>query len=312
MTIRYTSMTCRSCGSAIEPTVAEVDKPKQTGKYEDCNFVCPNADCRIGYSNATNEADRTAIAADYLLNIPVNPPGLRVDLPPVIDRAINIRNRASKKLKFAFSTSEDAVTWVTFWYLNQRKEVAKAFGDGDSETKALLLWGSSLKGYDDSVPDSLLQLLRDRLHENPSSFSEPDVIAIVGNRLIFAEVKYTSPNESKDASYSHWDKYLGAPSGFFATASERVREAGYYELTRNWVIGKLLAAELGLDFTLINLGPDSCRVSSGSFHKIIADEPGEYRFVTWPEFVDGFRQPLADWFELYITEKLTSAGIERN
>jgi hypothetical protein len=236
---------------------------------------------------------------------------LRTELPAVLDRAINRRNQRNKKFKFAFVTSEDALTWVTFWYLNQRNEVGVALGAGPTRPEHLLLWGSELPGGDVLLRERLLSLLKNELAENPGSLSEPDVIVVVKKRLYFIEVKYTSPNDDpKGRPNYHWDKYLARRDSLFSVNSEEVTQSRLYELTRNWVIGKLLAADLGISFTLINLGPKTCRASSDRFREIIAAEPDEYRFVTWREFVGGFNQPLEAWFADYIAEKFRLGGIE--
>ena len=107
-------MTCRNCGTSIAPTTTEVEKPKTATSYEECNFVCPNSDCRIGYSDAKDELKRRAIYPDYKLNVPATPVGLREELPRMLAESINVTNRANKKTKFAFASSEDAITWVTF------------------------------------------------------------------------------------------------------------------------------------------------------------------------------------------------------
>lgn len=311
MTVQYEPMKCRLCGFLISPKVTQVEKPKSASCYDDCNYQCPNLNCRVGYSNATLERDRKAIFQDYLLNVPAEPFGLRSDLPYVLDNALNVRNRANKKLKIAFSRSEDALTWVTFYYLNQRKEVLQALDGSSNDQYRLLLWGTELPKGDEAIRKEIVSILENELGENPRSLSEPDVIVVSDASVYVVEVKYGSPNDvNKTNPESHWDRYTKNREHLFSVPLNEVREKGFYELTRNWVFGNLLASKLGRSLSLINLAPNNCRSSSDSFLSTINVAEHDYRFLSWSDFVAGFQKPLDGWYESYMTAAFNNGSVE--
>lgn len=308
MPVRYKSMFCRECGATIEPKVLDVERAVVTTSFADCNFVCPNVECAIGYSNAQNEAGRVAIYPDYRLNVPSDPPGLRDELPRMLDESINQTNSSNKKQKFAFTTSEDAVTWVTFWYLNNQQQVGSALGAANPKLDDLLLWGTSLTPEYSETRHALLAVLTESFHEDPRRVSEPDAIALTPEELFFVEVKYHSGNDKKKPGTGNWNRYLSHTSHLFSTSCEDVQSAGYYELTRNWVIGNTLAARLSRRFTLVNLGPEKIRTSALDFEQSLATDHAKFRFVDWSAFIEGFSLPLDAWFADYISKKFPTSS----
>jgi hypothetical protein len=81
-------------------------------QFDDCLRRCEP--CGIGASNASDRGAVTFIHRDPLGNIPVES---REGASEALAQALNIRNRESKRRRFGFSTSEDAVTWVVFMHL---------------------------------------------------------------------------------------------------------------------------------------------------------------------------------------------------
>lgn len=79
--------------------------------YEACLYRCS---CGRGYSNATRVESRTCIVCSPELNVPA---AIRDGLEDVLDASPNTRNLEAKNAKFCFSTSEDAVTWTVFRWL---------------------------------------------------------------------------------------------------------------------------------------------------------------------------------------------------
>src|SRR3954454_14975011 len=109
---RYTPMNCRFCGGLITPELEVVAKPPKATSYQTCLFKC--LVCEVGYSNGRVESARTAI----WLHPPNNVPGdYHPDLTPTIGAAVNLTNQANKWSKFGYSSSEDAVTWTIFRWL---------------------------------------------------------------------------------------------------------------------------------------------------------------------------------------------------
>jgi hypothetical protein len=76
-------------------------------QYDDCLRRCEP--CGIGASNAADPQAVTYIHRDPLGNIPIES---RKGVSRALGEALNARNRESKRRRFGFSTSEDAVTWV--------------------------------------------------------------------------------------------------------------------------------------------------------------------------------------------------------
>ena len=123
---------------------------------------------------------------------------------------------ATKRSRFGFSTSEDAVTWVVFTYLMRSKLLLKALQnvqlaapDAGHIEPTLLLWGVPVE------PTTSGASLRARLSaqctalgEDKERMSEPDVIVDLGaHGIVFIEVKYLSGNDKKSSSYAGWEKY---------------------------------------------------------------------------------------------------------
>lgn len=235
---------------------ASVDKSPTATRFEDCLRRCES--CGIGASNAANIETVTYIHRDPLGNIPVES---RSGAGEALRQALNKRNRESKWVRFGFSTSEDAVTWVVFTYLLRSGQLPAALraagliGEGSlSAAPTLLLWGVPVEPTDYGA--GIRERLKDcckRLNEDPNSLSEPDVIVDLGDTgLIFIEVKYLSGNDEKPADYSGWSRYESAQG--LTWQFEAIKACGCYELARNWCLLHGLAA--GRPITLANLGPE--------------------------------------------------------
>src|ERR1700704_3912423 len=102
-----------SCPRCHGPMIAIVDAPVLTATgFSDCVRRCDV--CGIGASNASRPAAITYIHRDPLENIPEE---IREGAGAALTGALNVRSRRSKRQRFGFSTSEDAVTWVVFVHL---------------------------------------------------------------------------------------------------------------------------------------------------------------------------------------------------
>ena len=89
-----------------------------------------------------------------------------------------------------------------------------------------------------------------QLGESARSFSEPDLVLHAPERgLAFVEVKYASANSTR-FDQGKAQRYIDGGGGYLKADCANMR---HYELLRNWVIGWLLAKELGLRFWLVNL-----------------------------------------------------------
>ena len=213
------------------------DRPRLTAtSFENCVRRCKS--CGIGASNALGSQSVTYIHRDPLTNIPEQS---REGALEALSAALNIRSRGTKRSRFGFSTSEDAVTRVVLTYLMRSKLLLKtlqnvqlAAPDAGHIEPTLLLWGVPVE------PTTSGASLRARLSaqctalgEDKKRMSEPDVIVDLGGQgIVFIEVKYLSGNDKKSSSYAGWEKYESV--GALGWEFTEVKESGCYELTRNW------------------------------------------------------------------------------
>src|SRR5438105_2624551 len=104
------SLSCPKCGG---PMPVLMDAPVSTcTSFSDCLRRCEG--CGIGASNAASPSSVTYIQREPLHNIPRQ---IREGADVALANALNVRNRLSKRKRFGFSTSEDAITWVVFVHL---------------------------------------------------------------------------------------------------------------------------------------------------------------------------------------------------
>ena len=87
----------------------------------------------------------TFIYRDPLENIPI---ASREGVIDALSQSLNLRNRESKRSRFGFTTSEDALTWVVFTYLLRSgqlvatlRRVGLIAQESLTTAPVLLLWG---------------------------------------------------------------------------------------------------------------------------------------------------------------------------
>lgn len=240
-----------ACGRTIAPDPPEVDAVWSATSYARCIYRCQ---CGRGYSNAAIAANRTCITDRPVRNVPDQ---VAEGLNDVLGAALNVRNRPTKRDKFCFETSEDAVTWTIFRWLTASDGLAivpAAAGlPRPNGPPTLLLWGvPPADGPGGQFRDALADVC-DELGEDPNRRSEPDVVIAWPELLVFIEVKYQAPNDVK-RGYANFVRYTDRAE-LYAVSPATVAATGYYELVRNWRIGVAMAERLERSFALINLGP---------------------------------------------------------
>jgi len=303
---------CPKCGGLIE---SDNFTPKSRGgappatSFDACLRRCDK--CGIGYSNAQNPDGVVKIYRNPLDNIP---PEVHNGALETVSKALNKINRENKLKKFAFETSEDAVTWTVFNYLKQRKLICESIKlsgvdwliSTDIEP-AIFLWGVPMLGDDRrgiDIKKNLITILN-QIGEDPRKYSEPDVI-IDFERIgvVVIEVKYRSPNDRLNEKSLKWEKYLYNSSAFSDIAS--VKKTGYYELGRNWRIAWDLAGDRSM--ALINIGPhaifkkdDGLKIQQ--FSKCLnQNSPHKFIEMTWTRFFEGMSDH-PQWFGRYLLER---------
>lgn len=307
---KLSTIECPQCYSLLE---ADEYTPNARGgaptalNYETCLRRCET--CGIGLSNA--RTNPTAIYREPSHNVPVE---VREGIYQTLDRSLNERNRANKRAKFGFSTSEDAITWTVFRFLQAEGLLKTSFKNllgvelqTAMSEPSLLLWGVPVPLVDpgsEQVRNDLVGVSK-MLGEAARARSEPDVILDFGSAgLIAIEVKYRSGNDRQIGNYDQLSKYLEGTGAI--TSPGIVRETGLYELARNWRIGMELAGSR--PFALINLGPDDLFRKEGkrleNFRQGLAED-NNHRFLTvhWSYFLSAIPQPRPLWFDQYLMER---------
>src|SRR4051812_24465772 len=114
------TVSCPHCERVV--TVSDNQIRSGTAReYKDCIRRCEP--CGIAASNTRRAGAERWIFRDPVKNIPAES---REHVTAVLECAFNKRNRQSRLAKFAFSTSEDAVTWVIFSYLVRSGRLGEA------------------------------------------------------------------------------------------------------------------------------------------------------------------------------------------
>ncbi len=281
---------CPRCGSAWDVRQELVGKP--ASDFNSCAFRC--LPCGLGFSNAKSPQSRVPITASPELNVPAQ---VRPGLTEALAGAINVHNRPVKAVKFCSGRSEDAVTWTMVGGLRTTGALGALAGQPHlPPPEALLLWGHPVDGPRAQEMHEALVTVSDGLGEHPDRRSEPDVIALWPDLLVFVEAKHGSANDSQPG-YAGYNTYLPAP-GLFTAGDEQVRDEGSYQLTRNWVIGAALAEQLDVTFRLVNLGPAGIGSQTAGFAALLNQSPQKgFEHRTWQQLLEADTPPA--WLEDY-------------
>ena len=296
------SMECRQCGATITPRPSFGTKRIVANSWESCAFRCT---CGVAYSNSADPTLRKMFVRTPEDAVPAE---ARNGLSGTLASAVNITNRGSKSGRFCSESSEDAVTWTVFRYLQSSRQldlVARLVGLHPVGEPNLLLWGAPTAPTDGAR--ALAESLRAcsvSLREKVQGRTEPDVVIGWNSVVVFVEVKYRSSNEKNPTN--DFPKYLDqvALTDLFCASPAEIREEGAYELVRNWRIGAGVAADR--EFALLNLAPESVTKSTGSFAAQLRCTPTRKFCPTpWRTFL---REACGiadapDWFTDFVNKK---------
>jgi hypothetical protein len=239
---------CPRCESPLTlhegPQVRPIEK--SVHDYEQCKRSCET--CRIALSNSPYRP--TFIRRDWQDGLwrPETADRLR----RIVHGALNTRSRGKKLKRLANERSEDLLTWNVFSWLEDRgllSQVLRVAGLSEEPGDVKVFYW----GWNDRYPFELdlRALLQTTFRESPDYLSEPDLILVGHASLAIVEAKFGSPNDVQPRK--RIAKYVDQALRCFDVPCETVQKTGYYELTRYWAIGNVLAERLGKQFALINL-----------------------------------------------------------
>ncbi|MBC5842622.1 hypothetical protein H8R23_14505 [Flavobacterium sp. F-380] len=281
---------CPKCDTII---ISQIGLPKKASSYDDCLRKCVK--CNLGYSNA--KTNPTLIYKYYKDNIPEL---LRQDIDFALDNSISHINKVNKRIKFGFSTSEDALTWTFFNYFvlnNRLQDLLKILNIDSDDTSDydVYLWGVNICSK--TLNTELNQRLKAAsilFKENLKGRTEPDVIINLKDKLVFIEVKYKSPNDIQ-TNIEKFKKYSINDYDIDSLAKN-----GLYELYRNWAFVSELSK--GNKFELINLGFNKHfggknKAKLEEFEKLIETNNGKFVQLSWKQIFDKLSEHEYDqWF----------------
>lgn len=297
------SMECRRCGATITAGQSFGAQRGRASSWESCAFHCK---CGVAYSNSADPTQRKMFVRTPEDAVPAE---ARNGLSGTLASAVNITNRGSKSGRFCSESSEDAVTWTVFRYLQSSRQldlVAGLVGLHPVGEPNLLLWGAPTAPTQKAL--ALAESLRDcslSLGERVQRRTEPDVVIGWDNVVVFVEVKYRSRNEKRPA-HEHFSRYLDqtAIMHLFCASPAEIRKEGAYELVRNWRIGAGVAGDR--EFALLNLAPESVTKRTRGFAAQLRCAPNRKFCPTpWRTFL---RETCGiadapDWFTDFVNKK---------
>ncbi len=289
---------CPKCGKMITPMLGV---HKSASSFDDCLRKCVK--CNLGFSNA--KTNPTLIYKHYKDNIPVL---LRQDIDFALDNSISHINKVNKRIKFGFSTSEDALTWSFFNYFVVNKRLQDLLNilnieSDDTSDYDVYLWGVNIcsKTLNTDL-NQRLSLASKLFKEDSKGRTEPDVIINLKDKLVFIEVKYKSPNDIQ----TNIEKFKKYETNNYDIAS--LAKNGLYELYRNWAFVSSMSK--GNKFELINLGfkkhfGGENKSKLEEFDKLIKTINGQFVQLNWNQIYDKLcEQEYDQWFLDYLKLKI--------
>jgi len=266
---------CPLCNKEMSNHSGNVAKIATVAVYKQCLRKCST--CQVAYSNAQNNP--TLIFKNHVHNVPEE---VRANLGLVLQNSLNIRNRTSKKRKFGYTTSEDALTWTLFRYAqtsNRLPSIIKYItGTVPTGATDIYFWGVSANNngfISNTKYQHLVEFLRG-IGENKQSLSEPDIIIEDDKSVIIFEVKFNSLNDRQKCS-AKWEKYYSKK--YFTQSILDKDGLQEYQLIRNWFIGNELAQQSGKSFYLVNLAFTNARQNNFAEFKATIRETNRAHFI---------------------------------
>jgi hypothetical protein len=223
-------------------------------------------------------------------------------LMQALDDSISTINRKNKREKFCFETSEDAVTWTLFRWLESGGRLGSvAISAGLSEpsgSPSLLLWGGGVSGTEVVCVHENYLAVSNALKEPADRKTEIDMILAWPELLICIEAKHRSLNE-RPSKKKPFNAYVaGAP---FRATEREIENVNLYQLTRNWSLGTRLARELRRRLLLVNLGPAAIGRDAAFARLLDQTSARRFAFVSWGTLLETAQRqgPLPAWLQRF-------------
>ena len=185
----------------------------------------------------------------------------------------DIKRYKAEKHRLGHDNSEDAVSWNVFHHFDRSGQlsslVAHLTERDDSQKCEVIYWSYRQRSGAPWQPlvDARLEFGEARTQQmalfGENKVSEPDIILLTDDDLIFVEAKFGSGNKTPAklcdavARIANPKKYLIGGNNWYAEVFENnfetVMRDQKYELLRFWLLGSWMAEKLGKNFVLANL-----------------------------------------------------------
>ena len=122
--------------------------------------------------------------------------------------------------------------------------------------------------------------------DDPARGTEPDLITLTPEVLVWIEAKLGGPNRTVPSNPGRRDGYLTGGNGWFDQVCRGDHETiaiteKLYELLRMWLLGSWLAQQMGRRFVLVNLVPEAREKDiEARLARHLVSEPRR-RFLRW-------------------------------
>lgn len=163
-----------------------------------------------------------------------------------------------RESRIARDNSEDALTWNVFRYLDKTCRLSEVLSHitGKPLANSELIYWSYLPRSENTWTE--LASARQEFGEELQRSSEPDLIAVNDESVIFIEAKFTATNNTQPSDPHNPKKYTTGGNRWYnevfksdyATVANTAKK---YELLRFWLLGSWIASETNREFYLINL-----------------------------------------------------------
>lgn len=242
------------------------------------------------------------VAKDYRDNVIVDKDSPALKKKALLPRETYNRGNVKGLSRLGSENSEDIKSWNLFRSLQLNRSMKRYYNliKVNDDCEKILFWGLD---PDTGEFDKTLKTILNKIeppHLWPVQQTEPDVVIIGKNTLIFNESKLGKPdadidawNRKEDFSDKH-ELYKKDSEKYFMKKfvdSFNVDGKRFYQLMRNYIIGSNLADVMNKKFYLVALVSSKNRAVSGLSHKEEFDifcsllkDNSNCHLLTWEQF----------------------------